>query len=49
MEKTNTLGILKENFWRKWHLNCVLKDRSTSYFSSKGRVIAEDVKERVLE
>lgn len=40
----------EENSWRRWHfLNCVLKDGDVTYFSVRGKVIEEGVKQRVLE
>lgn len=45
---TDTLGRSTKNFWRRWNLNCVLKDGDASYFSDKGRVMGEGA-ERVLE
>lgn len=47
LQRTSTLERSGKNFWRRWHINCVLKDRDTRY-SGKERVIGEGVKERVF-
>lgn len=43
----DTLERLGENFWRKWNLNCVLKDGDASYFLGIGRVIEEGMRKEL--
>lgn len=49
VQRMDTVVRLEENFWRRWRLNCVLKDGDVTYFSVRGKVIEEGVKQRVLE
>lgn len=38
----STLEKPRKNFWRRWHLNCVLKNGDTSY-SGEERIMGEGV------